>query len=77
MAKPLSTLKPHTKAVIKHITEDSIKLQLMEMGFIEDEDILVEVTAPLGDPISIMIAGYNLSIRKADADLIWVEEAQQ
>jgi ferrous iron transport protein A len=74
MITTLSQLKPHTKAVIRSIKEDSIKLQLMEMGFINDEDILLEVTAPLGDPISIMIAGYNLSIRKSDADLILVEE---
>jgi ferrous iron transport protein A len=73
MHLPLSQLPRHTKARIVAIQDSEIQLQLMEMGFIPDEGILLEITAPLGDPLSIMIAGYNLSIRKQDADLISVE----
>jgi ferrous iron transport protein A len=69
----LSQLPAHTKAVIKRIDDGALQIQLMEMGFIPDENILLEITAPLGDPLSIMLAGYNLSIRKSEADSIWVE----
>ena len=53
-----------------------MRLKLMEMGFIPGEDVLLEITAPLGDPLSIMIAGYNLSIRKSEAENIWVKPIQ-
>jgi ferrous iron transport protein A len=68
----LSQLAPHTKATIAQFEESEIAVKLMEMGFIPGEDVLLEITAPLGDPLSIMIAGYNLSIRKSEAENIWV-----
>ncbi len=74
--KPLCNLAPFTKAVIKSFTNDEFAVKLMEMGFVPDEEILLEITAPLGDPISIMIAGYNLSIRKEDAQHILVQELE-
>ena len=43
------------------------------MGCVPGEAIWVEMIAPLGDPMAIQIAGYYLSIRKKDADKIWVE----
>jgi ferrous iron transport protein A len=72
--KKLTQLTPHTKATIVAFEESEIAVKLMEMGFIPGEDVLLEITAPLGDPLSIMIAGYNLSIRKSEAENIWVEE---
>jgi ferrous iron transport protein A len=69
----LTQLPAHTKAIIKRIDDSALQIQLMEMGFIPDENILLEITAPLGDPLSIMLAGYNISIRKSEADCIWVE----
>jgi ferrous iron transport protein A len=74
MPKPLSQLKPNTKAIITDVKESDIRVQLLEMGFVPDEGLLLEIVAPLGDPISIMIAGYNISIRKTDADNVMVEE---
>ncbi len=72
--KSLITLAPFTKAQIVHFNESEFAVLLMEMGFVPGEDVLVEITAPLGDPISLMVAGYNVSIRKTDAEAIMVRE---
>ena len=69
----LSELPTGTKAVIKSHDESDFQLTLMEMGCVPGEPIWVEMIAPLGDPMAIQIAGYYLSIRKQDADKIWVE----
>lgn len=53
---------------------DDIHLKLMEMGCIPGEEVSIVKIAPLGDPISISIAGYNLSLRRTEARYIWVEE---
>ena len=49
-------------------------LKLMEMGCVPGEKIRIEQVAPLGDPISITVAGYNLSLRLNEAENIFVEE---
>jgi len=72
MNKRLSQLKPGQKAVIKHFDNQEIHLKLMEMGCLPGEEIMVEQTAPLGDPVSINIAGYVLSLRLNEADHIIV-----
>jgi len=48
----------------------------MEMGCIPGEEIIVDAVAPLGDPISVHVAGYQLSMRKEEAANIWVEAIQ-
>ncbi len=68
----LSELPARTKAVIKEHDESDFQLTLMEMGCVPGEPVWVEMVAPLGDPLAINIAGYYLSIRKNDADKIWV-----
>jgi ferrous iron transport protein A len=68
----LSQLPAGTKAVIKEHEESDFQLTLMEMGCIPGEPVWIEMVAPLGDPLAIQIAGYYLSIRKKDADKIWV-----
>ena len=68
----LSELLPGRRATIKSHDESEFQLTLMEMGCIPGEPVLVEMIAPLGDPMAIQIAGYHLSIRKKDADKIWV-----
>lgn len=72
--KKLSTLSPGTKAIISKIEGAETHLKLMEMGCIPGEEVIVFRHAPMGDPISIQVAGYNLSIRKEEADVVWVEE---
>ncbi len=68
----LSQLTAGTRAVIARHDESDFQLTLMEMGCIPGEPIWVEMIAPMGDPLAIQIAGYYLSLRKKDADKIWV-----
>ena len=61
-------------AVISSFENDDIFLKLMEMGCVPGETVRVDQAAPLGDPISISVAGYHLSLRLDEAKMIWVEE---
>lgn len=61
-------------AVISSFENDDIFLKLMEMGCVPGEKVRVDQAAPLGDPISISVAGYHLSLRLDEAEMIWVEE---
>ena len=72
----LSVLPSGIKAVIQSQEESDFRLTLMEMGCIPGEPVWVEMVAPLGDPIAIKVAGYHLSIRKQDAEKIWVSVTQ-
>jgi ferrous iron transport protein A len=75
MQKRLSEVEIGKTVVITSFESDDIFLKLMEMGCVPGEIILVDQKAPLGDPISILVAGYNLSLRLSEANNIWVEEA--
>jgi ferrous iron transport protein A len=70
--KRLSELEPGQKAIIHSFENDEIFLKLMEMGCVPGEEVLVEMLAPLGDPISIKVAGYQLSLRIEEARSILV-----
>ncbi len=74
MLKRLSDLRTGKRAVIKEFEDDDIFLKLMEMGCVPGETISIEQRAPLGDPISVFVSGYNLSLRINEAEKIWVEE---
>ena len=69
----LSRLKTGKQAVIRSHEDTDFRLTLLEMGCIPGEPVFVKMLAPLGDPMAISIAGYQLSIRKQDAEHIWVE----
>ncbi len=69
----LSELKPGQRAVIKNFTNAETYLKLMEMGCVPGEDIMVEQKAPFGDPISVKVSGYSLSLRLNEAEDIQVE----
>lgn len=69
----LSDLKPGQEAVIREFSSNEILLKLMEMGCVPGEKVLMEQVAPLGDPISVSVAGYHLSLRLNEADQIMVE----
>lgn len=73
MKMKLSELKPGQRGVISHFESNDILLKLMEMGCVPGEKLMVEKIAPLGDPISISIAGYSLSLRLNEAENIFVE----
>jgi ferrous iron transport protein A len=70
----LSELKQGQRATIKSFASSDLQLKLMEMGCLPGESIVVEQIAPLGDPISIRVAGYALSLRLNEADQIILEQ---
>ena len=74
--KRLSELKVGTVAKILSFENNELFLKLMEMGCVPGEYVRVEQIAPLGDPISITVSGYNLSLRVSEADSIFVEQEQ-
>lgn len=53
--------------------EGAVKRRIMDMGITKGTQVYVRKVAPLGDPVEITVRGYELSIRKADADMIEVE----
>lgn len=72
--KRLSQVKPGQVVRILSFEDNDLFLKLMEMGCVPGEKVRVEQVAPLGDPISIAVAGYNLSLRLNEADNIFVED---
>lgn len=69
----LSELKPGQEGIITEFNKNDIFLKLMEMGCVPGEKILLEQIAPLGDPISVNVSGYHLSLRLNEAEFILVE----
>ena len=63
-----------TAKVVKLHGEGAIKRRIMDMGITKGVEIYVRKAAPLGDPIEVMVRGYELSLRKADAQMIEIEE---
>ena len=59
--------------VVKVRVEGAVKRRIMDMGITKGVEIYVRKVAPLGDPIEINVRGYELSLRKADAEMIEVE----
>ncbi|MBQ2759344.1 MAG: ferrous iron transport protein A [Clostridia bacterium] len=62
-----------TFKVVKLHGEGAIKRRIMDMGITKGTSVFVRKVAPLGDPIEVTVRGYELSLRKADADMIEVE----
>ena len=62
-----------TVRVVKLHGEGAIKRRIMDMGITKGAEIFVRKVAPLGDPIEVTVRGYELSLRKADAEMIEVE----
>lgn len=65
---PGSTVK-----VTKLTGEGPLKRRIMDMGITKGVDIFVRKVAPLGDPVEVTVRGYELSLRKADAEMIEVQ----
>jgi len=70
MSIRLSQLKVGEKGTVKEFTDLEMSVKLMEMGCLPGEEISVQRIAPLGDPIAINVAGYQLSLRKREAATI-------
>jgi ferrous iron transport protein A len=73
----LKTLKDvkigETVKVVKLHGEGAVKRRIMDMGITKGVDIYVRKVAPLGDPVEITVRNYELSLRKADAEMVEVE----
>ena len=54
--------------------DGAVKRRIMDMGLTKGTEIYVRKVAPLGDPVEVTVRGYELSIRKADAEMVEVEE---
>ena len=63
-----------TVRVVKLHGQGAIKRRIMDMGITKGVQIYVRKFAPLGDPMELQVRGYSLSLRKADADMIEIEE---
>lgn len=72
--KTLRQIKVGKSAVVVKLHgEGAVKRRIMDMGITRGASVRVRKVAPLGDPVEITVRGYELSIRKADADMIEVE----
>ena len=61
-----------TVKVVKLHGEGAVKRRIMDMGITKGVEVYIRKVAPLGDPIEVTVRGYELSLRKADADMIEV-----
>ena len=62
-----------TVKVVKLHGEGAVKRRIMDMGLTKGVEVHIRKVAPLGDPIEVTVRGYELSIRKADAEMIEIE----
>lgn len=62
-----------TVTVVKLHGEGAVKRRIMDMGLTKGVSVQVRKVAPLGDPVEVTVRGYELSIRKADAEMIEIE----
>ena len=72
--KTLQDVKVGEKAtIVKLHGEGALKRRIMDMGLTRGTEVFVRKVAPLGDPMELTVRGYELSVRKGDAELIEVE----
>ena len=62
-----------TVKIVKLHGEGAVKRRIMDMGLTKGTEVYIRKAAPLGDPVEITVRGYELSLRKADAEMIEVE----
>ena len=62
-----------TVKVVKLHGEGAVKRRIMDMGLTRGTEVYIRKVAPLGDPIEVTVRGYELSLRKADAEMIEIE----
>lgn len=62
-----------TVQIVRLHGEGAVKRRIMDMGITKGTSVYVRKVAPLGDPVEITVRGYELSLRKADAEMIEVE----
>lgn len=62
-----------TVKVVKLHGEGAVKRRIMDMGITRGVEVYIRKVAPLGDPVEVTVLGYELSLRKADAEMIEIE----
>ena len=62
-----------TVRVVKIHGEGAVKRRIMDMGITNNTEIYIQKVAPLGDPVEVTVRGYELSLRKADAEMVEVQ----
>ena len=68
--RSVALLKPGESGIVEKFADDYISLKLLEMGVLPGTEVLMKFAAPLGDPICIRVAGYDLSLRLEEAATI-------
>lgn len=63
-----------TVTVVKLHGEGAVKRRIMDMGITKGVDIYVRKVAPLGDPVEVTVRGYELSLRRADAEMVEIQQ---
>ena len=75
--KTLRDAKIGETVKVKKLTgEGAVKRRIMDMGITKGIEVYVRKVAPLGDPVEVTVRGYELSLRKADAEMILIEEEE-
>ncbi len=67
----------HAARVVKLNGEGAVRRRIMDMGITKNVEVFIRKVAPLGDPIEINVRGYELSLRKSDAEMIEVEDIME
>jgi len=71
----LADIKPGYTAVISGFDEDRIPLKMLEMGLLPGNIVLVKRYSPFGDPMHIRVAGFDMALRKDEAEFVLVDNA--
>lgn len=72
MVRNLTELKPGEKGIISGFSDEQLSVKLMEMGCLPGATVRYNFSAPLGDPICISVAGYELSLRLEEAATVFI-----
>lgn len=75
MTKTLKEYSPGEKGTVKRVSADGkLKRRIFDMGITPGAEIIMRKAAPLGDPIEITVRGYQLSLRKSEAETVLMEQ---
>jgi Fe2+ transport system protein FeoA len=73
VAKKLSELEPGERGIVAQVAgPDHLRRRLLDMGLVKGTEVAMVRKAPLGDPIEFLVRGYNLSLRREEADNVYV-----
>ncbi len=73
----LKEILPGESCIVKEVYANNLRKRIIDMGLITGTKVFVKKTAPLGDPIEIMVRGYSLTLRKAEARTIVVDRIEE